>query len=43
MVVHIRLCSGLYIDCLQSLHRSVHLSIEDCCIEMHDGLSAVTA
>ena len=43
MVVHIRLCSSLYMDCLQSLHGSVHLSIEDCCIEMHDGLFTVTA
>ena len=43
MVVHIGLCSGLYMDCLQLLHGSVHWSIEDCCIEMHDGLFTITA
>ena len=26
---------------VQSLHRSGHLSIEDCCIQMHDGLFMV--
>ena len=43
MVVHIGLCSGLYMDCLQLLYGSVHLSIEDYCIEMHKGLFTVTA
>ena len=43
IVVHIGLCSGLYMDCLQLLHGSVHLSMEDYCIEMHNELFTVTA
>ena len=43
MVVHIGLGSGLYMDCFQLLNGSVHLSIEDYFIEMHNGLFTVTA